>query len=70
MNDWLKESTLEGTTQTKMIMQVHDELVFEVAEDEIEKVEGIIVDRMVNAVQLDVPLVVDTGIGINWDEAH
>jgi DNA polymerase-1 len=70
VSDWLRESTLEGTMQTKMIMQVHDELVFEVAEDEIEKVEGIIVDRMVNAVQLDVPLVVDTGIGINWDEAH
>jgi len=49
---------------------VHDELVFEVAEDEIEKVEKIVVDRMVNAVQLDVPLIVDTGIGVNWDEAH
>ncbi len=70
VSDWLREATLEGTTKTKMIMQVHDELVFEVAEDEIEKVEKIIVDRMVNAVQLDVPLVVDTGIGINWDEAH
>jgi len=70
VSDWLREATLEGTTQTKMIMQVHDELVFEVAEDEIEKVEKIVVDRMVNAVQLDVPLIVDTGIGINWDEAH
>ncbi len=70
VNDWLREATLEGTTQTKMIMQVHDELVFEVAENEIEKVEKIVVDRMVDAVQLDVPLVVDTGIGINWDEAH
>ncbi len=70
VNDWLREATLEGTTKTKMIMPVHDELVFEVAEGEIAKVEEIIVDRMVNAVQLDVPLVVDTGIGINWDEAH
>ncbi len=70
VSDWLREATLGGTTKTKMIMQVHDELVFEVAEDEISKVENIIVDRMVNAVQLDVPLVVDTGIGINWDEAH
>jgi len=70
VNDWLREATLDGTTQTKMIMQVHDELVFEVAEDEIQKVEKIIIDRMVNAVQLDVPLVVDTGLGINWDEAH
>ncbi len=70
VSDWLREATLEGSTKTKMIMQVHDELVFEVAEDEIEKVESIVVDRMVNAVQLDVPLIVDTGIGINWDEAH
>ncbi|MEE9310182.1 MAG: DNA polymerase I, partial [Cocleimonas sp.] len=70
VSDWLREATLEGTTKTKMIMQVHDELVFEVAEDEIEKVEKIVVDRMVNAVQLDVPLIVDTGVGINWDEAH
>ena len=66
VSDWLREKT----TQTRMIMQVHDELVFEVAEDEIEMVEEIIVDRMVRATQLDVPLVVDTGIGMNWDEAH
>jgi DNA polymerase-1 len=51
-------------------MQVHDELVFEVAEDELETVEKIIVERMVNAANLDVPLIVDTGTGINWDEAH
>ncbi|WP_299870771.1 DNA polymerase I [uncultured Cocleimonas sp.] len=66
VNDWLRE----GTSKTTMIMQVHDELVFEVAEDEIETVESIIVDRMVKAANLDVPLIVDTGLGINWDEAH
>ncbi|KAG1657129.1 DNA polymerase I [Nymphon striatum] len=66
VNDWLREET----SKTTMIMQVHDELVFEVAEEEIETVESIIVDRMVNAAKLDVPLIVDTGIGINWDEAH
>ncbi len=66
VNDWLREET----SKTTMIMQVHDELVFEVAEDEIETVESIIVDRMVNATKLDVPLIVDTGVGINWDEAH
>jgi len=66
VNDWLREET----SKTTMIMQVHDELVFEVAEDEIETVEAIIVDRMVKAAKLDVPLIVDTGIGINWDEAH
>jgi len=70
VSDWLREATLTGETKTKMIMQVHDELVFEVPENELEKVEAIVVDRMVNAAQLDVPLVVDTGIGINWDEAH
>jgi len=66
VNDWLRERT----SKTTMIMQVHDELVFEVAEDEIETVESIIVDRMVKAANLDVPLIVDTGLGINWDEAH
>ncbi len=66
VSDWLRY----GETQTKMIMQVHDELVFEVAEDELEAVNKIIVDRMVNATELAVPLVVDTDIGINWDEAH
>ncbi len=66
VHDWLRE----GTTQTSMIMQVHDELVFEVAEKEIKNVEETIVKCMVNAVELDVPLLVDTGVGINWDEAH
>ena len=66
VNDWLRYKE----TRTRMIMQVHDELVFEVAEGELEDVEKIIIERMVNAAELNVPLVVDTGIGINWDEAH
>jgi len=66
VNDWLRY----GETQTKMIMQVHDELVFEVAEEELETVEKIITERMTNAANLKVPLIVDTGIGDNWDEAH
>ncbi len=66
VSDWLRY----GETKTKMIMQVHDELVFEVAEDELEIVNEIIVERMVSATKLAVPLVVDTDIGINWDEAH
>ena len=70
VSDWLREATLEGQTRTKMIMQVHDELVFDVPESELQLVEKTIVDKMVNAAQLDVPLVVDTGIGMNWDEAH
>ncbi|BCX80492.1 DNA polymerase I [Methylomarinovum caldicuralii] len=54
----------------KMIMQVHDELVFEVAEDRLEEACRAIRERMASAAELRVPLVVDVGIGVNWDEAH
>ncbi|BCX88847.1 DNA polymerase I [Methylomarinovum tepidoasis] len=54
----------------KMIMQVHDELVFEVAEEWIEEACRAIRERMASAADLQVPLVVDVGIGANWDEAH
>lgn len=56
--------------EVKMIMQVHDELVFEVAESRVEEAVEIISRRMVAAVELSVPLVVDVGQGANWDEAH
>ena len=70
VRDWLREAQLEGKTHAKMIMQVHDELVFEVPEDELESVKAQILSHMVNAAELDVPLVVDAGVGDNWDEAH
>ena len=54
----------------RMIMQVHDELVFEVAESQMDKAIKMIETSMVNAADLSVPLVVDIGIGDNWDEAH
>ena len=53
-----------------MIMQVHDELVFEVADDIVEQASDIITNSMVSAASLAVPLIVDVGIGNNWDEAH
>ncbi|WP_443090221.1 DNA polymerase I [Basfia succiniciproducens] len=53
-----------------MIMQVHDELVFEVKEDKIEHYSALIKSLMENAAQLHVPLIVDVGVGDNWDEAH
>jgi len=53
-----------------MIMQVHDELVFEIKEDFVDEYVAKISTLMENAVQLDVPLIVDVGIGNNWDEAH
>ncbi|MEA3273801.1 MAG: DNA polymerase I [Pseudomonadota bacterium] len=53
-----------------MIMQVHDELVFEVAEDAVEEAGGRVRAAMESAAELKVPLVVDVGIGGNWEEAH
>ena len=66
VDDWLQNSS----TATRMIMQVHDELVFEVPENEVQAVDQQIQGMMAAAAQLDVPLVVDSDIGDNWDEAH
>ncbi|MCK5830639.1 MAG: DNA polymerase I [Methylococcales bacterium] len=63
---WLRETKSEN----KMIMQVHDELVFEVGEEQVESFSSSIRDIMCSAAQLDVPLIVDIGVGNNWDEAH
>jgi DNA polymerase-1 len=54
----------------RMLMQVHDELVFEIREDRVEPVSAAIRERMADAAELSVPLVVDVGVGANWDEAH
>jgi len=54
----------------KMIMQVHDELVFDVPKHEIEAFKTIILDKMTNAIKTTVPLVVEIGEGKNWLEAH
>ena len=53
-----------------MIMQVHDELVFEVDNGEIDAVRNRVIEIMNSAATLSVPLKVDAGVGINWDEAH
>jgi len=53
-----------------MIMQVHDELVFEVREDATKRISEGVRERMMHAAELSVPLIVDIGIGDNWDEAH
>jgi DNA polymerase I len=56
----------EGRHEAKMLLQVHDELVFEVPPEEMEAVKFLVRDRMENAAQLSVPLVVDMGTGANW----
>jgi DNA polymerase-1 len=56
--------------KTTMILQVHDELVFDVYKPELDEVRQIVVDEMQNATQLSVPLIVECGTGTNWLEAH
>ena len=54
----------------KMVMQVHDELVFEVAKKDVEALKKLVHQKMESAAELKVPLLVEIGIGNNWDEAH
>jgi DNA polymerase I len=55
--------------KSKLILQVHDELIFECPKSEVEKVKKIVEEEMANAIKLDVPVKVDVGIGKNWAEA-
>jgi len=66
MDAWLAGAGLDAL----MIMQVHDELVFEVAENDTEALVSGVVEQMVTAAALSVPLIVDVGQGDNWDQAH
>jgi DNA polymerase-1 len=66
VDNWLVEAKVDA----KLIMQVHDELVLEVAEGQVEQVRAGVIARMSAAAQLKVPLLVEAGVGNNWDEAH
>lgn len=66
VQDWLQSSGSDA----RMIMQVHDELVFEVAEKSVDAVRDSVIELMCSAADLSVPLAVDAGVGVNWDEAH
>jgi DNA polymerase-1 len=66
VDEWLQRKRPEA----HLIMQVHDELVFEVREDQLNDLRAAVVERMSGAADLDVPLVVDTGHGLDWDTAH
>ena len=63
---WLGDEGVDA----RMIMQVHDELVLEVAEGEVEPVCERLCGLMSQAAELEVPLLVEAGVGANWDEAH
>lgn len=66
VDNWLTSSGLDA----KVILQVHDELVLEVREDLVDQVREEIRTHMADAAKLDVPLLVEVGVGNNWDEAH
>ena len=66
VDNWLNDSGLDA----RVILQVHDELVLEVREDLVDQVREQIRPYMSSAAQLDVPLLVEVGVGSNWDEAH
>jgi len=66
LHRWLEDND----AKTRMIMQVHDELVFEVAEPGVAKLRAEVAAQMEAAAELSVPLKVDVGVGMNWDEAH
>jgi len=66
VDDWLQKEA----SGAHLVMQVHDELVFEVPEDQLDHLRRAVEKRMSGAAELDVPLVVDTGYGPDWDTAH
>ncbi|TDX29971.1 DNA polymerase I [Modicisalibacter xianhensis] len=67
---WLSPREGQGEFDAVMVMQVHDELVFEVRESQVEDFIGAVKQRMQNAAELRVPLIVEAEAGENWDEAH
>jgi DNA polymerase-1 len=66
VDEWLSKADIDAL----MIMQVHDELVFEVADTDVATLTSAIPDLMADVASLDVPLLVEAGVGMNWDQAH
>ena len=66
IDHWLQTGVLDA----RLVLQVHDELIFEVSEQDLQLLSDGVRFRMATAASLDVPLVVDIGVGDNWDEAH
>ncbi|NRF27473.1 DNA polymerase I [Vibrio coralliilyticus] len=67
VDEWIES---QGQGRVKLLMQVHDELVFEVQESALAEIESKVQELMESAAQLDVPLIAETGHGDNWDQAH
>ncbi|MFT5838247.1 MAG: DNA polymerase-1 [Flavobacteriales bacterium] len=67
VDEWIETLPIDDV---RMIMQVHDELVFEIKQYKLTEYQNKIISLMEQAVQLEVPLIVEAGVGENWDEAH
>ena len=66
----VSKSIKKNNLQSKMILQIHDELLFDVPNDELDILTKIVVYEMENAMKLDIPLKVDYDYGKSWYEAH
>jgi DNA polymerase-1 len=66
----IHQDIIDQKLKSKMTMQVHDELVFDVLKSETQQMKKIIQDRMQNAIKMKVPILVEIGEGSNWLEAH
>ena len=55
---------------SKMVLQIHDELLFEVSKDELDELRSLVIEKMENALKLNIPVIVDHGVGDSWFEAH
>ncbi len=66
----IHKELIDKKLKAKMILQVHDELVFDVPHEEVEQLKSIVKDKMVNAIKMEVPIEVEMGSGKNWLEAH
>jgi DNA polymerase-1 len=66
VQNWLDREKLKSL----MVMQVHDELVLDVPQDELDQIKQTLPQLMAGVAQLKVPLVADLGYGLNWEQAH
>ena len=71
IHEWMSSVRIDGKPlASRMIMQVHDELVFDVPKSELELMQALVKHEMESAFKLAVPLVVEIGVGDNWLDAH
>ena len=66
----VQQSLEQEKLRSRLVLQVHDELVLEVPQDEVDAIRGLLHEKMVRVASLRVPLLVEVGVGDNWDEAH